>query len=57
MKNQSISSLIIFLLFNYNLIAQNSKNNYPATSEEITITIGNDLIAAFGMFAAGEEKN
>jgi len=56
MKNQTIPLLIIFLLFSYILIAQNNKNNYPATSEEITITIGNDSIASFGMFAAGEEK-
>jgi pimeloyl-ACP methyl ester carboxylesterase len=56
MKNQSISTLIILLLFGYNLTAQNSDNNYPATSEEITIRIGNDSIAAFGMFAAGKEK-
>ncbi len=56
MKNKTIRSLIIFLLFSYNLIAQTSKNNYSATSEEITITIGNDSIAAFGMFASGEEK-
>ncbi len=56
MKNQSISTLIILLLFGYNLYAQNSDNSYPATSEEITITIGNDSIAAFGMFAAGKEK-
>ena len=53
MKNQSISFLIILLLFSFNLVAQ---NDYPATSEEITITIGNDSIAAFGMFAAGKEK-
>jgi len=56
MKNQSILLIIILLLFGYNLNAQNSNNDYPATSKEITITIGNDSIAAFGMFAAGKEK-
>ena len=56
MKNKSITYLIILLLFGYNLNAQNSNISYPATSEEITITIGNDSIAAFGMFAAGKEK-
>ena len=38
------------------MIAQNSPKNYPAISEEITITIGNDSIAAIGMLAAGKEK-
>jgi pimeloyl-ACP methyl ester carboxylesterase len=56
MKNQSITLIIILLLFSCNLNAQNSNNDYPATSEEITITIGNDSIAAFGMFAAGKDK-
>jgi len=57
MKNLSISLIIVFFLFSYNLIAQDKNNDdYPATSEEITITIGNDSIAAFGMFAAGKEK-
>jgi pimeloyl-ACP methyl ester carboxylesterase len=56
MKNHSISFLIILLLFSYNLLAQNSNIDYPATSTEITITIGKDSIAAFGMFAAGKEK-
>ena len=36
--------------------AQNSNNDYPATSEEIAIAIGKDSIAVFGMFAAGKEK-
>ena len=56
MKNQLTSFLIILLLFSYNLNAQNSNNDYPATSKEITITIGNDSIAAFGMLAAGKDK-
>ncbi|CAN5298397.1 hypothetical protein BH23BAC2_BH23BAC2_25590 [soil metagenome] len=57
MKNLSTSLIIIFLLLNYNLIAQDLTNvEYPATSEEITITIGNDSIAAFAMLAAGKEK-
>lgn len=56
MKNQSISFLITLLLFGFNLNSQNSDFSYPATSEEITITIGKDSIAAFGMFAAGKEK-
>lgn len=53
MKNQLISFLIILLLFSFNL---NAQNEYPATSEEFTITIRNDSIAAFGMFAAGKEN-
>jgi pimeloyl-ACP methyl ester carboxylesterase len=56
MKNPSILLILFLLLFNYNLNAQNSKNDYPAISEEITITIGKDSIAAFGMLAAGKEK-
>jgi len=57
MKNLSISLIIVFLLFSDNLIAQDNKNDdYPATSEEIIITIGNDSIAAFGMLAAGKER-
>jgi hypothetical protein len=36
--------------------AKNKYNDYPATSEEITITIGKDSIAAFGMFASGKEQ-
>ncbi|WP_372642182.1 alpha/beta fold hydrolase [Ancylomarina sp.] len=56
MKNHSISFLIIFILFGYSLYAQNSNIDYPATSKQITITIGKDSIAAFGMFAAGKEK-
>ena len=56
MKNKSTLFIIVLLLFNYNLTAQNNEKSYPATSEGITITIGNDSIAAFGMFAAGKEK-
>lgn len=56
MKKQSISFLIILLLFIYSLNAQNSRSDYPATSEEITIAIGKDSIAAYGMFAAGKSK-
>lgn len=57
MKNLKTSLIIIFLLLNYNLNAQDTQNvEYPATSEEITITIGNDSIAAFAMLAAGKEK-
>jgi pimeloyl-ACP methyl ester carboxylesterase len=56
MRNQSITFLIILFLFNYNLGAQNSNTEYPATSQEIVITIGNDSIPAFGMFAKGKEK-
>jgi pimeloyl-ACP methyl ester carboxylesterase len=56
MKNKSTTYIIFLLLFGYNSNAQNSNKSYPATSEEITITIGNDSIAAFGMFAAGKEK-
>jgi len=46
--------LILFLLFNYNLNAQN--NNYPASSEQIIIPIGNDSITAWGMLAKGKAK-
>ena len=56
MKYQSILFTFSILLFSFSLIAQNSPKNYPAISEEITITIGNDSIAAFGMLAAGKEK-
>ena len=51
-----MSFILILLLFNLCLNAQNSNNDYPASSEEITITIGKDSIAAFGMFASGKEK-
>ena len=51
-----MSFILILLLFNLCLNAQNSNNDYPATSEEITINIGKDSIAAFGMFASGKEK-
>jgi len=50
-----ILSLSILLLLSYHLNAQNNNNSLPATSNEITITIGNDSIAAFGMLAAGKE--
>ena len=48
MKYQSILFTFSILLFSFSLIAQNSPKNYPAISEEITITIG--------MLAAGKEK-
>ena len=51
-----MSFILILLLFNLCLNTQNSNNDYPASSEEITITIGKDSIAAFGMFALGKEK-
>ena len=56
MHKNTISFTLLLLLFNLGFNAQNSYNDYPATSEEITITIGNDSIAAFGMFAEGKEK-
>jgi uncharacterized protein len=56
MKTSLNLSILIFFLINLNLKAQNTIHDYPATSQEITITIGNDSIAAFGMFAAGKEK-
>lgn len=56
MKNHSISLIIIFLLFGHHLIAQDSNKDYPAKSKEITIIIGKDSIAAYGMFASGKEK-
>jgi len=57
MKNLSISLIVVYLLLSINLIAQeNNNDDFPATSEEITIIIGNDSIAAFGMLAAGQEK-
>jgi len=52
-----ILTLVVFgLTYGYRLAGQNSENEYPATSEEIIITIGQDSIAAFGLFAAGEER-
>jgi len=56
MKKQSILFLSFLLLGNYHLAAQNAKSNHRATSEEIFIAIEKDSIAAFGMFAAVEEK-
>lgn len=55
MKYQSILLIIALLLFGFKTNAQSKSKDYPATSEEITITIGQDSIAAFGMFAAGKE--
>ncbi|MEL6557943.1 MAG: alpha/beta fold hydrolase [Bacteroidota bacterium] len=51
-----IIPLSILLLINYGSFAQDVKGNYRATSEEIFISIDNDSIAAFGLFAAGETK-
>ena len=56
MNKNTISFTLLLIMFNLGFNAQNSYNDYPATSEEITITIGNDSIAAFGMFAEGKEK-
>jgi len=57
MKKLPILLIIIFILFNYNLTAQDNKNDdFPTSNHEITITIGNDSIAAYGMLAAGKEK-
>jgi pimeloyl-ACP methyl ester carboxylesterase len=56
MKNQSILLAIVFLLFGYNSIAQDSNDEYPASSKGITISIGNDSIAAYAMLASGNEK-
>ena len=56
MKNQSVLLAIVLLLFGNNLFAQNSNNEYPATSKGLTISIENDSIAAFAMLAAGKEK-
>jgi pimeloyl-ACP methyl ester carboxylesterase len=57
MKKLLTLFIIVFLLFNSNLIAQANKNKvYYTTNEEITITIGNDSIAAYAMLAAGKEK-
>ncbi len=56
MKKQSILVLPFLLFCSYYVTAQNIKNNFQATSEEIFITIGKDSIAAFGMFADGEEE-
>ena len=56
MNKKTISFTLLLIMFNLGFNAQNSYNDYPATSEEITITIGNDSIAAFGMFAEGKEK-
>ncbi len=56
MKKQSLVFIILHILGNSFLNAQNSKNDYRARSEEIFITVEKDSIAAFGMFAAGKEK-
>ena len=56
MKNQSILLAIVIFLFGYNLFAQDTINEYPATSKGLTISIENDSIAAFLMLAAGKEK-
>ncbi len=56
MKNQSILLAIIFLLFGYSLFAQETTNEYPATSKGLTISIENDSISAYAMLAAGKEK-
>lgn len=42
--------------YGYHVVAQESRGDYPATSEEIFIAIEKDSIVAFGMFAAGAEK-
>jgi len=54
MKNQTI--VLVIILFCCNLYAQNNEKDYLAKSEAITITIGNDSIAAYGMFAKGKQK-
>ena len=56
MKNKSLLIITIAILLNFTLNAQISENKFPATSEEITIVIENDSIAAFAMLASGEEK-
>lgn len=57
MKKLPTLFIIVFLLLNSNLIAQDNKNDvYYTANEEITITIGNDSIAAYAMLAAGKEK-
>lgn len=56
MKNKSLLLITFALLLNFTLNAQISENKFPATSEEITIVIENDSIAAFAMLASGEEK-
>tara|TARA_R110000868_G_scaffold385480_1_gene653412 strand:+ start:35 stop:835 length:801 start_codon:yes stop_codon:yes gene_type:complete len=56
MKNKSLLLIILSILLNYTLNAQISDDIFPAASEEIIITIGNDSIAAFGLLAAGKEK-
>ncbi|MEL6537313.1 MAG: alpha/beta fold hydrolase [Bacteroidota bacterium] len=54
MKNHHTLLLLILTLFSTPLAAQDLRGEFPATSEEIFIAIGEDYIAAFGMFAAGE---
>jgi hypothetical protein len=56
MKTQSILLAIVFLLIGYDLFAQESNNEYPATSMSLPIKIENDSIAAFAMLAAGTER-
>lgn len=51
--------LILFitvLLLSDSINAQSDYSDYPTKSEAITIAIGNDSIAAYGMFAKGKEK-
>lgn len=56
MKKSLPLLLILITLVNCPLLAQTDPKAYPATSEEIFITIGKDTIAAFGLFAAGKAK-
>ena len=56
MKSHSVLLTIVFLLFGYNIFSQESITEEPATSKGITISIGNDSIAAFALLAAGKEK-
>lgn len=57
MKKILLVTFIIIGFIKQSLMAQTSlTNNYTASSEAITIKIGNDSIAAFGLLAEGESK-
>ena len=46
-----IISIGLFLLLYITSLAQNEQDKFPAISEEITIVLENDSIAAFAMLA------
>ncbi len=56
MKYQNPALLIFILLYGFQLNAQDDHQNHPATSQDIIISIGNDSIAGYGLFASGAGK-